>query len=214
MGLFDFIKKKKDINSEPKDSLPPGESKSTSNTYIELEEFLYLANKMIINNKASTDSAHIKAFITSEISESELNYVKEEIRYFMFCILHFYTYAEIAVNKKILDINDKRALNHFKKIGYQSIDRAFLTSLNDFDYTLEKFMNRYQKYTLYLHRYEYRDFERSFLECFAAQLSGAFDDCDISLKIELTELLLTARWVYRTYGESTKVTLSKLNLII
>lgn len=214
MGLFDFLKRKTDNNSERKESLPQRESKSTSKTYIELEEFLYLANKMVINNKASTDTAHIKAFIKDQISESDLNFVKEEIKYFMFCLLHFYTYTEIAVNKKILNINDEKALNHFKTISYNSLDRSFLTSLNDFEYTIEKCKNRYEKYTHYLGIYKYQDFERSFLECFATQITGGFNDNTISLNIDLQQILLTARWVYRTYGESTKVTLSKQNFII
>ncbi len=74
MGLFDFLKRKTDNNSDRKDSLPKGDS--NSKTFIELEEFLYLANKMVINNKTSTDTAHIKAFIKDQISESELNFIK------------------------------------------------------------------------------------------------------------------------------------------
>jgi hypothetical protein len=216
MGIFDFLKRKTDHKSNSIDSLPERENKSnsTSKTYIELEEFLYLANKMVINNQASTDTAHIKAFIKHEISETELNVVKEEIKYFMFCLLHFYTYAEIAVNKKILNVNDEKAQKHFMTITYNSLERSFLTSLNDFDYTIEKYKNRYAKYTQYLGNYKYQDFERSFLECFAAQLTGGFKDNPISLNIDLTQILLTARWVYRTYGESTKLTLSKQNFII
>jgi hypothetical protein len=214
MGLFDFLKRKTDNNSEHKDSLQERESKSNSKTYIELEEFLYLANKMVINNKASTDTAHIKAFIKDQISESELNFVKEEIKYFMFCLLHFYTYAEIAVNKNILNVNDEKALNHFKTISYNSLNRSFLTSLNDFEYTIEKYKNHYEKYTHYLGIYKYQDFERSFIECFGAQITGGFKDNPMSLNIDLTQILLTAQWVYRTYGESTKVTLSKQNFII
>ncbi len=214
MGLFDFLKRKTDINSEHKDSFPQRESKSNSKIYIELEEFLYLANKMVINNKASTDTAHIKAFIKDQISESELNFVKEEIKYFMFCLLHFNTYAEIAINKNILNVNDEKALNHFKTISYNSLDRSFLTSSNDFEYTLEKFKNHYNKYTYYLGIYNYKDFERSFIECFGAQITGGFKDNPMSLNIDLIQILLTAQWVYRTYGESTKVTLSKQNFII
>lgn len=214
MGLFDFLKRKTDNNSERKDSLPNRESQYTSKTHIELEEFLFLANKMVINNKASTDTAHIKAFIKDQISESELNFVKEEIKYFMFCLLHFYTYTEIAVNKKILNVNDEKELNHYKKISYFSLERSFLTSFNDFEYTVEKYKNRYEKYSHYLGIYKYQDFERSFIECFAVQIIGGYKDNPISLNIDLTQILLTARWVYRTYGESTKVTLSKQNFII
>lgn len=214
MGLFNFLKKKPNNNYERKDNSPEREKDSTSKIYIELEEFLYLANKMVINNKASTDTAHIKAFITDQISESDLNLVKEEIKYYMFCLLHFYTYAEIAVNKKILDVNDERAVSHFKTISYNSLDRSFLTSFNDFEYTMEKYKNRYEKYTYYLGIYNYQDFERSFIECFGAQITGVFNDNPMSLNINLTQILLTAQWVFRTYGESTKDILSKQNFII
>jgi hypothetical protein len=214
MGIFDFLKKKTDNKSNRSDSLPEKEHKSASKTYVELEEFLYFANKMVIDNQASTDTTHIKAFITDEISENELSFVKEEIKYLMFCLLHFYTFVEIIRNKKILNENDEKALNHFKKISYYSLDRSFLASLNDFEYTLEKYKNRYEKYTHYLGIYKYQDFERSFLECFGMQLTGGFKDNAISLNIDSTQILLTARWVYRTYGESTKLTLSKQNFII
>lgn len=170
---------------------------------------------MVINNQASNNTALIKSFITDEISEFELNVVKEEIKYFMFCLLHFYTFAEIAVNKKILNINDEKALNHFKTISYYSLERSFLTSLNDFDYNLEKYMDRYAKYTHYLGIYEYKDFERSFVECFAAQLTRVFEDNLFSVNIDLTtQILYTAHWVYRTYGETTKLTLKNQNFII
>jgi hypothetical protein len=212
MGIFDFLKRKTDKNSNKTDNLK--ENTTISKTYVELEEFLFLANKMIINNKASTDTAHIKAFITDEISENELSVVKEEIKYFMFCLLNFYTYAEITVNKKILNVNDEKALDYFKKISYYSLERSFLTSLNDYEYTIEKYKNRYEKYTHYLGIYKYQDFERSFLECFAAQLKGGFTDNTNSLNIDLTQILLTARWVYRTYGESTKLTLNEKNFIV
>lgn len=214
MGIFDFLKRKIDKKSNNIDSFPERENKYTSKTYIELEEFLYLANKMVINNTTSTDTAHIKAFISDEISENELSVIKEEIRYFMFCLLHFYTYVEITMNKKILNVDDEKALKHFKTISYYSLDRSFLTSLNDFEYTLEKYKDRYEKYTHYLGIYKYQDFERSFLECFATQLTGGFKDNATSLNIDLTQLLLTARWVYRTYGESTKLTLNKQHFII
>lgn len=182
--------------------------------YIELEEFLYLSNKMIINNQASTDASHIKAFIEDEINETELNSVKEEIKYLMFCLLHFYTYVEIAYNKKILNINDEKAKEHFVTLSFISLERAFLTSLNDFDYTLEIYKDRYAKYAHYLEIYEYQDIERSFLECFAAQLAGGFVGTPKSLDTDLTQLLLTARWIFRTYGNSTKLTLSRQNFII
>jgi hypothetical protein len=214
MGIFDFLKRITDNKFNNKDSLPERENKYTSKAHIELEEFLYLSNKMVINNKTSTDTNYIKAFITDEISENELSVVKEEIKYFMFCLLHFYAYVEITMNKKILDEKDEKALNHFKRISYFSLDRSFLVSLNDFEYTLEKYKNRYEKYTHYLRIYKYQDIERSFLECFAAQLTGGYYDNAISLNINLKQLLLTARWIYRTYGETTKLTLSKQNFII
>jgi len=214
MGIFNFLKRNTDIKSNKTESLPEAENKFTSKTYIELEEFLYLANKMVINNNASTNTANIKAFIKDEISENELSVVKEEIKYFMFCLLHFYTYVEITLNKKILNLNDEKALNHFKTISYYSLDRSFLTSLNDFDYSLEKYKNRYENYTHYLGIYKYQDFERSFLECFTVQLSGGFNDNTLSLNIDPIQILLTARWVYKTYGESTKLTLNKQNFII
>jgi len=216
MGIFDFFKRSKDSKSISKDSLLESENKSSSRskTYIELEEFLYLANKLVINNQAANDSAHIRAFITDDINETELNVIKEEIKYFMFCILNFYTYAEVTINKKILDLNNEKAQNHFLKTTYFSLERSFLTSFGDFDYTIEKYKNRYAKYTQYLGKYHYQDIERSFLECFAAQLSGGFEDNPIPLNVDITQLLLTARWVYRTYGETTKLTLSNQNFII
>jgi hypothetical protein len=215
MSIFDFLKRKTDNKSKNSDSVPEREnsSSSASKTYMELDEFLYLANKMVINNQASTDTAHVKAFIKDEISETELNVVKEEIKYFMFCLLHFSIYQEIAVNEKILNLNDKKAKIHFIKITHNSLERSFLFSSNDFDYTLEKYKNRYEKYIYYLEKYKYQDIERSFVECFAAQVTGMFEDNPNGLNIDVTQLLLTARWVYRIYGESTKDTLSKLNLI-
>ena len=80
---------------------------------MEIEEFLYMANKNIIVNKASNDSAHIKAFIKEDISETDLNVVKEEIKYLMFCLLKFYTFGEIAVKNKVLDLNDEKAIKDF-----------------------------------------------------------------------------------------------------
>ena len=89
-----------------------------------------------------------------------------------------------------------------------------MTSFNDFEYTLEKYKNRYEKYTHYLGIYKYKDFERSFLECFALQLTAGFKDNASSINIGFTQILLTGRWIYRTYGESTKITLNEQNFII
>jgi hypothetical protein len=214
MGVFDFLKRKKDNKFNGSFSSPERDDKITSKTYIELEEFLYLANKMVINNQASNKTLHVKAYITDEISEQELNILKEEINYFMLCLLHFYTFVEITLNKKILDTNDEKALNHFKAISRYSIERSFLASLNDFEYTMEKYINRYEKYTHFLGIYKYQNFERSFLECFAAQLTGGFNDATVSIDVEPTQLLLMARWIYRAYGESTKLTLNETNFIM
>ena len=216
MGLFDFLKKRKSNNnpkSEIKEQQPLGQTNSTSTSYVELEEFFYLANKMVINNKASIDTKNLNAFIKN-YNEEELLVVKEEIRYMMFSLLHLYTFGEVIINKKLINSDDEKALDHFKIMTHNSLERAFLTSYNDFDYSVEKYENRYTKYTQYLIKYKYQNFERSFLECFAAQLSGAFEDSPKSTNIDIQELLLTAKWVFRTYGEQTKLTLSKQNFII
>lgn len=178
---------------------------------MEIEEFLYMANKNIIVNKASNDSAHIKAFIKEDISETDLNVVKEEIKYLMFCLLSFHTFGEVAVKNKVLDLNDEKAIMDFKLMTYFSLERAFLTTRNDFDYSVEIYKNRYAKYTQYLGRYNYEGFERSFLECFALQVTGGFKDNSKPLNLDFTQLLKLARWIYRTYGEITKDSLSELN---
>jgi len=103
MDIFEFLKRLKDdtVKTPGSDDVQENRATVKKKTTMELEEFLYLAAKMVINNEASTKTTHIKAFIIDEISEKELRIVKEEIKYLMFCLLHFYAYAEIAVNKKI-----------------------------------------------------------------------------------------------------------------
>ena len=178
---------------------------------MEIEEFLYMANKNIIVNRASNDSAHIKAFIKESISETDLNVVKEEIKYLMFCLLNFYTFGEIAVKNKVLDLKDEKAIKDFKLMTYFSLERAFLTTIHDFDYSIEIYKNRYAKYTQYLGMYNYEDFERSFLECFAMQVTGGFEDSSKPLNLDFTQLLQLARWVYRAHGEVIKESLDELN---
>ena len=178
---------------------------------MEIEEFLYMANKNIIVNKASNDSAHIKAFIKEDISETDLNVIKEEIKYLMFCLLNFYTFGEISVKNKILNLNDEKAITDFKFMSYFSLERAFLTTMHDFDYSVEIYKNRYAKYTQYLGIYNYKDFERSFLECFAMQVTGGFEDSVTPLNLDFTQLLQLARWVYRAHGEVIKESLDELN---
>ena len=82
--------------------------------------------------------------------------------------------------------------------------------MNDFDYSVEIYKNRYAKYTQYLGKYNYEDFERSFLECFAMQVTGGFEDSSKPLNLDFTQLLKLARWIYRTYGEITKDSLDEL----
>lgn len=215
-GLFSGSLDKKDkpeLKEVEEQSHTPEQVKKDSTTYMELEEFLYLSDKMVINNKTATDTKFISAFIKDK-DENELVVVKEEIRYLMFCLLHVYTYAEVVVNKKLIDFKDERAMNHFKNMTYDSLERAFLTSLNDFDYSVEKYKDRYAKYAEYLAKYNHQNFERSFVECFAAQLTGEFDDDTEVTDIDFTPLMLTARWVFRTYGEITKATISKQNFIL
>ena len=106
MGLFDFLKKRKSNNnpkSEIKEQQPLGQTNSTSTSYVELEEFFYLANKMVINNKASIDTKNLNAFIKN-YNEEELLVVKEEIRYMMFSLLHLYTFGEVIINKKLIKL--------------------------------------------------------------------------------------------------------------
>lgn len=183
-------------------------------SYIELEEFLYLANKMVINHKEAQKTDNIRVFIRDELSAEALLQVKREIKYLMLCLLHFFTFEDVIINKKLINPNDEKGLYYFKKIGFQSLERAFLSSLSDFDYSIEQFSNRYEKYTHYLSTYNYRQFERSFMECFAAQITGAFQDNPNPLKLDLAELMQTAQWVFRTYGEMTRSNLRIQNFII
>jgi hypothetical protein len=214
MGLLNFIRRLMSKGEYCEDSNLEMGNQTAQETYIKLEDFLFFSNNMIINNDASSSTTQIRTFITDDISEDDLNVVKEEVKYLMLCLLHFYTYAEVTVNRRILDTSDDEALNHFKAISYYSLERSFLTAFGTFEYTLDKFKNRYAKYTYYLGRYHYQNFERSFLECFAGQLSGLFDDSPSSLNIELKQLMHTARWVYEAYGETTKLMLGKQNFII
>lgn len=187
---------------------------SHSERHIELEEFLYLSNKMIINNQTSSNTEMIKSFITDDITDREFNSLKEEIKYLMFCLLNFYTFSEIMIKRKLLNVNNKKEQDHFIALTNFSLERAFLSSFNDFDYSLTKFQNRYGKYTYYLTEYKYQHFERSFVECFIAQVSGAFEDNENPIDIDLMQLLEVGRWIFKTYGEITQKTLSQQNFIL
>jgi hypothetical protein len=210
MGLFDFFRKGRKKKAEAKkdqENLSSG-----SNRYIELDEFLYLSVKMIINSQVSSNNEHIGAFIKNQLSDQDNKRLQEEIKYFMFCLLNFHIYSEVVVNKKIIDLSTEKAQKHFINLTNSALDRAFLTAFSEIEFSVDKYEDRYEKYSFYLERYKYSNFERSFVECFAMILSGAFDDEPID--IEDLELLQLGKWIYTGFGESTRITVRSQNFIL